>query len=1091
MQQVTLQPDSNNAAAEALRQVLSTHVLFSVLPLTEKEQLRPLLEVRRYEAGQTIFRQGQPIEGMHIVCSGRGRQKEIVNRKVVSIGAVTEGATLGEMSLLEDSEWTHDLVAEDTCLIVVLPAYRARELTERNKFIDEHFRKFVGKVKVGERLRTLLGESRYSPEQFSELLNELGVKRIRAEGAVFKQGDNDPRLYYIESGTVELLRQPISGDPITLGARLGRGDLLGAAGALPRSGGAGVQPHTARAVTEVTVIVIYQQTVQKLLDLNPLLGDQLRNRVRELERFERDELAIRKRTEGLDLRIKLADAITEDEFRATEKTKDPVRFKVIKQETEAGNALACLTMVLNHYDKNFPLNAVRAKVGLEGVTITIDDIIRASENLGFRSKGYAIRFDQLKTAKLPGIVNLEGYHYAVLVSVGENSVQLADPRETKVKRMAKDEFIRLWTASRVSGVTDNRPDAGVFIALEPTQIFELDGKKQKNPISYFINYILPYKKYFGEAILAAVVINLLGLASPLFIQSIVDTVVVHHDRSLLNMMLAGMVLVAVLTTLMRVVQSMLLAHTTTRLDMRIMAEFYRHILSLGMPFFLSVNKGEILSRFGENQKIRAILTGSSITTVMNTLMLAIYFMMMFAYSAQLTLIVLLFLPVFIGIVLYFTPRLKRISQEIFQANTQAQASLIESLNGIESIKATSNEYFARARWENSFVENVNRGFHQQRLALMNTSFMQMAILGMTTAVLWFGATQVIDGTMTIGELMGFNMLMGLVTAPTLQMVDLWNQAQEVRISVDRVAEFLDKDPEMETATTPERMRTAVDRLEGRIEFKGVNFSYRAGKDTKNIMQDFDLTIEPGDRVAFVGPAGCGKSTIAKMVLAFNIPQSGEVTIDGRNINQMDLASLRRNIGVVLQDSFLFAGSVAENIAFGDPEPDMQTVQEVARLAGAEEFILNLPLGYQTPIGEKGQALSGGQRQRVCIARALYRRPKIMIFDEATSALDNQTEELIIKQLEEKVLPGRTSISIAHRLTTIMKSDYICYIRDGQVQEKGSHNELIDPLYIHDMGYKGYYYDLAQSQFGLLPLPEAMKEKGINWDAQNRRGITDV
>ena len=531
--------------------------------------------------------------------------------------------------------------------------------------------------------------------------------------------------------------------------------------------------------------------------------------------------------------------------------------------------------------------------------------------------------------------------------------------------------------------------------------------------------------------------------------------------------------VAVLTTGMTVIQSLLLAHTTTRLDMRLMAEFYRHVLSLPMSFFLSVNKGEILSRFGENQKIRHILTGSTITTVMNVLMLVIYFFMMFAYSAKLSIIVIIFLPIFIAIVMYFTPRLKRVSQEIFLSNTQAQSALIESLNGIEPIKATSNEYFARARWENAFVENVNRGFHQQRLSLMNSSVFQLAILGMTTTVLWVGASQVIGNQMTVGELMGFQMLMGLVTSPVLQMVNLWSQLQEVRISVDRVAEFLDQDPEHEVATTPNTIRRAVGQLEGKIDFRNVFFSYRAGKDTMNIMQDFNLSIEQGQRIAFVGPAGCGKSTIAKMVLGFNIPQRGEVTIDGININQMDISSLRRNIGVVLQDSFLFAGSVAQNIAFGDPEPDMQTVQDVARLAGAEEFILKLPLGYETPIGEKGQALSGGQRQRICIARALYRRPRIMIFDEATSALDNQTEELIIKQLKEKVLPGRTSISIAHRLTTIMNSDRICFIRDGIVQEQGTHHQLIDPLYIKEMNYKGMYYNLARTQFNLPPLGGSM------------------
>lgn len=1067
----TLDLSTNNAAREAVRMVLQTHVMFSVLPHGEKRRIEPLLEVRRYQAGDLIERQGGLTEGMHVIQAGRARLKQAEDGKVTSVGMLKPGDTIGEMSMLEETAWPHDVVAEETVTTIFLPAGPMQALLESNTAIDEHFKRFVGLVQVGERLRTLLGKATYSPQDFTGMLGELGVKLIREGADVFAQGDNDPRLYMIESGLIDLLRTPLEGEAINLG-RLGRGAVIGEGGALPRAGAgaAAIQPHTARAATDVTVLVIYHGTVKRILDFNPILAESLRQRARDLEKYEQEELAIRKRAEGVDLRIKLADAVTEEEYHAMGgEQKEVVQFKVVRQDSEADNAAACLTMVMIHHGRDFPLNAIRAKTGLESATVNLDQLIRGAEGLGFRSKGYALSYDQLKRLPLPCLIGLEGYRYVVLARISEREVHLADPAKKNLVKLSKAEFLRLWTSANVAGVVDKRPDAGVVISMEPTQRLELGGQKKKNPIHYFLNYILPYKGYFGEAILAALVINLLGLASPMFIQSIVDTVVVHHDRSLLNMMLAGMVLVAVLTSAMTIIQSLLLAHTTTRLDMRIMSEFYRHVLSLPMGFFLSVNKGEILSRFGENQKIRAILTGSSITTVMNILMLTIYFMMMFTYNFSLTIIVIVFLPVFIGIVTYFTPRLKKISQEIFVANTQAQSSLIESLNGIEAIKATSNEYFARARWENAFVENVNRGFQQQRLALMNNSTFQLAILGMTTSVLWVGANQVIDGKMSVGELMGFNMLMGLVTNPVLQMVNLWSQLQEVRISVDRVAEFLDREPEHQIAWIPAEIRPSVDKLEGMIEFKDVDFSYGVKEQTKFIMKKFNLTIQPGQRMAFVGPSGCGKSTIAKMVLGFNLPSAGEMLLDGKSILQMDLNTLRRNIGVVLQDSFIFSGSVAENIAFGDPEPDMQAVQEAARLAGAEEFIVNYPLGFQTPVGEKGMGISGGQRQRICIARALYRRPRIMIFDEATSALDNESEERIIKQLQEKVLPGRTSISIAHRLTTIMGSDRICFIKDGVVQEDGSHQQLIDPDFLRERGYQGLYYGLARTQFDLPPL----------------------
>jgi ATP-binding cassette subfamily B protein len=308
----------------------------------------------------------------------------------------------------------------------------------------------------------------------------------------------------------------------------------------------------------------------------------------------------------------------------------------------------------------------------------------------------------------------------------------------------------------------------------------------------------------------------------------------------------------------------------------------------------------------------------------------------------------------------------------------------------------------------------------------------------------------------------------MVIGPVLQMVGLWNNLLEVRISVDRVGEILSVAPEQEPISTPERIPAGIADCKGHIEFRHVNFSYVVNEQENFVMRDFSLTIEPGQRVAFVGASGCGKSTIAKMVLGFNLPANGECLIDGKEIRDVDLTSLRRNIGVVLQDSFIMAGTVAENIALGDPEPDLAAVTEAAKLAGAHEFIINYPVGYQTLIGEKGMGISGGQRQRICIARALYRKPKILIFDEATSALDNESEKRIQENMQT-ILRGRTSITIAHRLSTIVDSDLICYIADGKAAEKGTHEQLIDPAYLAEKGYAGLYYKLAQPQFNLPPL----------------------
>ncbi len=1058
----------SKAGLEAIRYILETHIMFSVLPQQGKLALQPLFELLQFEPEDVIAKQDTAVEGMYVIYSGEVRLKQWLDGKIISLGLMAQGGTLGEMSMIQPTAWQHSVVATEKTTVLFLPADKVGEIIAVDKVMEEHFKSHVSLIEIGYRLKGLLGKARYTPSELIDVLRKLGVKNVPAGGAVYSQGDEDPRLYYVAKGRVELISDSIAAeeDPILLD-RVEDGGVIGESGAIAETGRGGIQPHSALAIEDATLLVIRQSEVAKLLEINPGLRDDLIGRARQLMEYEREELAARNRAEGVDLRIKLADAVTEDEFRAMESSEDITDFPVVNQGDDTEAAAACLTMISKHYGKELTLGQIRELTGLSGVTVTPNEIYSGAEQLGYRAKGYNLKYDDLKTVKLPAIIGWETHHYVVLFQVSAFEVQIADPA-LGLRTLKKEEFLPSWSPAEVPGVGKSPdPEAGVLIALEPTQRFERQ-EAPKRPIQHFINYILPHKKYFGEAIIAALTINLLGLASPLFVQTIVDSVVVHHDVSLLNMMLGGMVLVTVFTTLVTMAQSLLLGHTTARIDMRMMSEFYAHVLSLPMDFFLKRNKGEILTRFGENQKIRAIIAGSTITVLLNTLMVAIYFAMMFLYNFTLAVVVIVFIPIYIAIVLYFTPRIKAIAQEIFLTNAQSQAYLIESINGIESLKATANEYMARARWENAFAENVNRSFRQVKLNLMSSSLFKLATLASTIFVLWIGATDVINGNMTIGELMGFNMLMGLVTAPVLQMVNLWNDLQEVRISVERVSDVLNVDPEQEPVTDPMKLPATLSNCQGRIDFKKVNFSYVANEQTNYVMREFDLTIEPGQRVAFVGPSGCGKSTIAKMILGFNIPAGGECTIDGKDITSLDLRSLRRNIGVVLQDSFIFSGTVAENIALGEPDPDMQKVKEAARLAGADDFIINYPLGYQTAIGEKGMGISGGQRQRICIARAIYHKPKIIIFDEATSALDNESEERIMEALDQ-ILHNRTSIMIAHRLSTIIDCDQICYIRDGKVQEKGSHQELLDKEYLKANGYTGMYYQLAQGQFDLPDL----------------------
>ncbi|MBF0284680.1 MAG: peptidase domain-containing ABC transporter [Magnetococcales bacterium] len=1057
-----------NAHLEATQYILETHILFSTLPDEDKRFLLSLFEAITLEPEQAVAEQGEPVQGFYYLYSGKVRIKENRQGKRISLGVMEKDASFGESSLLQDEVWPYSVAAEEKSLLFFLPAEKVRRMLATNPNMQQVFKQEIGLIFLSHRLRGMLGSARYQAREFVDILHHLGLKNIKAGRNAYQQGDEDPRLYYIELGEFDLVRTPVNGDPVVL-ERVAAGQVIGETALFAEPGREGRQGHTATAACDATVLVIPKAQVERIFAINPALQEKLRSHAKSLQGRERDELALRQRSEGVDQRIKLAQGVTEEEFLALEKGKEkgaPGRFPLVKQRDDSDSGAACITMIANHYGKKFSLGQVAELSNLSTAGATPNLIITAAETMGFRAKAYALPFEELDKIKLPAIIGWEGYRYAVLFQVDAKSVQLADPIKGLIK-LSRQEFEQGWSQAHVAGV-EQSPGTGVLIALDPTVKFT-QLEPPKKPILHFLGYILPYKKYFMDALVGAFILNLLGLATPLFTQVIVDTVVVHKDVSLLNMMLGGMVLVAAFRTLTTVAQSMLLAHTTSRIDMKLMSEFYQHVLSLPMSFFLTRNKGEILARFGENAKIRAIIAGSSITVVLSSVMIFVYLFMMLGYNVFLTMVSVLFIPMYVGITLYFTPRIKAIANEVFFTNSRSQSFLIESLNGIESLKATANEYMARARWEEAFVENVNKGFQMQKLNLMSSSLNQLVNLGSTVAVLWIGANEVMANKLTVGELMGFQMLLGMVMGPVMQVVQLWNSSQDVRIAIDRVSDVLNVKPEQEPVTSPDRMPAVFSsEVQGRIDFEKVNFGYIANGQQNYVMKEFDLTIDPGQRVAFVGASGCGKSTIAKMVLGFNRAQGGLCAIDGKDISQIELGSLRRNIGVVLQDSFLFGGTVAENIALGDPEPDMAAVKEAARLAGADEFIVNYPLGYQTLVGEKGMGVSGGQRQRICIARALYRRPRILIFDEATSALDNESEARIQANMKD-IMAGRTCITIAHRLTTIIDSDMICFIQDGKVAEKGSHKQLIDPDFLREKGYKGLYYALAEKQFKLEPL----------------------
>jgi len=1050
---------------EKIQKLIRANMMFSLLDPIYQEKIQSFVELREYAKSDMVFDQNAVMDGMYLVVSGQVRLKQTTAGKRVSLGLLGGEASFGEISLLRVSQWDFQAFAAEPLTLLWVPAEPVRALAKANPGLSELLTKQAGLTELSHRLRGLFGSATYTPNQLNELLEKVGVKTVLAGETFFNAGQTDPRLYYVERGTIDLRSRADDGSEFLLDT-VRKGDLFGEAGALTDIGSLGVQPHTAVAVTDATALVIKLPEIEVILKVNPALHENLRERAKFLSLRVDSELASRKDAEGADQRVKLSDSVTEEEFLQLASEEKPVvktKFPFLKQHAESECASACIAMIAQHYGKKFTVGQVQEMTSLTMTNPTPINIITSAERLGFNSKAYSIDYETVQRLTLPAIIGWENYHYVVLVELTATEACIADP-DAGIKRISRKEFLKSWSSADVPGVSQEGNENGVYIAFYPTKAF-LSQYEPKRPYMHFVGYILPYKFYFFEAMIAALTINVLGMASPLFTQTIIDTVIVHKDVALLNVMLVGMVLCAMMTTLASSAQSMLLAFVTARIDLRLVAEFYRHVLSLPMNFFLTRNKGDIMSRFGENQKIRNIMAGQTITVILNLMMIGVYLMMMVTYNGTLTVVYLMFIPLYIGIILYFTPLLRANSNKIFLTSSQSQSQLIEALNGIEAIKATGNEYMARARWEDSFVDNVNTEYESAKLGLTSNTLYSFCGLASSIAILWLGANQVIAGKLTIGELMGFQMLSGMVTGPIMGMIGLWSSIQEVRVSVERVSDILSLKTEDAPVEGADTARVVLKDVKGKIEFKDVNYGYMQNGVENLIMRQFTLTIEAGQRFAFVGPSGCGKSTIAKMVLGFNVPSGGLCTVDGVDITTLDISSLRKNTGVVLQDSFIFAGTVADNIAFGEQNPPMDKVLEAAKAAGSHEFILNYPQGYQTLIGEKGMGISGGQRQRICFARALYHKPRIMIFDEATSALDEESQAKIQENMRT-VLAGKTSITIAHRLTTIIDSDVICYINKGQVQERGSHKELTDPAYLKANNYTGKYYELAQPQFNL-------------------------
>lgn len=670
-------------------------------------------------------------------------------------------------------------------------------------------------------------------------------------------------------------------------------------------------------------------------------------------------------------------------------------------------------------------------------------LLSAAKALTLRAKRISPSLNQIKTDILPAIAKAKDGSYFILARLRENSdvggdstartYLIHDLRDTAPKSVSQEEFEALWSGELI--LVTRRQGLG-------------ESLQQKFDISWFIPSLVKYRKIFREVLIASFFIQLFALVTPLFFQVVMDKVLVHRGFTTLDVLAIGFFVIVVFEAFLGGFRNYLFSHTTNRVDVELGSRLFNHLLALPLSYFESRQVGQNVARVRELDSIRNFITGTALTLVIDLFFVFVFLAVMWYYSPTLTWIVLATIPAYVILSLFITPILRHRLNDKFKHGAANTAFLTESITGIGTVKSMAVEPQMRRKLEDHLSSYVHASFRSQNLNNVANQIAGLINKLMTLGIIWWGAHLVIDGQITVGQLIAFNMLAGRVSGPVLKLVQLWQEFQQAGISIARLGDILNSP--REPGFNPNRSR--LPSLQGAVTLDHVKFRYRV--DGPLILHDIDLQVKPGEVIGIVGRSGSGKSTITKLIQRLYVPESGRVLVDGVDLAMIDIAWLRRQIGVVLQENFLFNRSIRENIALADPSIPMERVIAAAKMAGAHEFIVELAEGYDTLVGEQGSNLSGGQRQRLAIARALINNPRILIFDEATSALDYESERLVQDNMA-RICQGRTVFIIAHRLSTVRACNRIIVMDKGRIVEEGNHGELLSQ--------NGYYAKLHSYQ----------------------------
>ncbi|HEU5162701.1 MAG TPA: peptidase domain-containing ABC transporter [Thermoanaerobaculia bacterium] len=1011
--------------------------LFRFFPAEHQERVRSLFRKVSYDFGDVIVRQGDPADAFYILSTGRARViKTTARGEEIALNVLRPGSEFGESALLAAEPRT----ASVRCSTMVEALRLSRD--DFTRLVAE-YPELRGYLETTQRYRTLhrfLYEfsnfGRLPEAALSQLMERLTPVAFSAGQRILTQGEPAGPMYVVQSGKVRVFEGG-NGRSRAL-AFYSEGEFFGELSILNGS----PRAASAEAVTDCTLLALPPETVLDLRRQFPEFEKLLDERLAQYH-FDREaRVPLDFATELLPADTQVAEKVGPEQ--AEEEPPEPGRkrarirkFPFVQQIDEMDCGPAALAMICRHFGRNVSLARIRRLCFTSTDGTTLKAICGAANELGLAARALKVSARNLADMPVPAIVHWEGNHWLVVFDVGPKYVRVADPA-MGIRRIPRAEFEQRWT--------------GYAALFDYTEAFAR-APESRAGIAWLVPFFKPHRAVFLQVFLLAGIVTLLQLLFPVFTQTVVDKVIVEHDLDLLNVIVIGMLVALGFMMVSNFVQQWLLSFAAVRIDSAILDHLTRKLLALPLSYFNNRRTGDIQRRLAGATQVRQFAVQQGVGGALALVSLVGALGLMAFYSIKLAMVVVVTAPLY-GALMFLSVRLLRpVFAEVEESQGRYSSHQIDAIKGIEAVKAASAEQTFRDAMLGEFIRVSTKMFRGSFVVMTYESMVQLVGILATALFLWLGARMVVAGEISVGVFVAFSSLIAMAFSSVMRTLGIWDEYQLATVMLERLNDIFEQEPEQgedRSALIP------VPSLEGAIEVRDVEFRY-GGPESPQILSGINLDLAPGKTVALVGRSGCGKTTLVKLLAGLLEPTAGTIHYDRVDMRRLNYRDLRRQIGLVLQDSHMFDETILRNIAFGDAEPDFDRVLWASQLANAHDFIMRLPLGYETRIGETGLALSGGQKQRISIARAVYNDPPILIFDEATSALDSESERAIQQNLA-KMMAGRSAVIIAHRLSTIRDADQIVVLERGAVVETGTHDEL--------MAARGLYFYLASQQLGL-------------------------